>query len=59
MRISGPGTSVRTSRRMACLIGILTLSAGAFIQWMRKSWGRPRRSWRNGIGPIDAWRHEQ
>jgi hypothetical protein len=30
--------------------------AESFINWMRGSWGRPRK-WRNKLGPIDAWKH--
>jgi beta-lactamase regulating signal transducer with metallopeptidase domain len=26
-----------------------------FVDWMSRSWGKPRRKWIAGMGPIDAW----
>lgn len=34
-------------------------SAASFITWMSGSWGMPRRKWRDGLGPIDAWRNPE
>ncbi|MGD2175519.1 MAG: hypothetical protein PVJ27_08955 [Candidatus Brocadiaceae bacterium] len=31
-------------------------SAASFVAWMGGRWGRPRRRWRDGLGPVDAWR---
>jgi hypothetical protein len=31
------------------------LDGESFIRWMSRDWGQARRSWRQGVGPIDAW----
>lgn len=32
------------------------LSGQSFTRWMARDWGRPRRAWREHMGPIDAWK---
>lgn len=32
------------------------LDGKSFTRWMARDWGRPRRAWREHMGPIDAWK---
>ena len=34
------------------------LDAESFVARMRTSWGQPRQTWKDGLGPVDAWQRE-
>ncbi len=39
--------------------GLDRLDGASFTRLLEKEWGQPRRSWRDGLGPISAWRDAQ
>jgi len=47
---------VMQNRGVVEVYGLPALDARSFFAFMSRSWGQPRRTWKRGLGPIDAWR---